>query len=125
MATSSQVKALIGGLASDIKKALGEAFDYVLKNSLAFGPIDSGAAQTATTNFAGRYVRFVTSGTANQEANAVHGLGRIPNVCWQVVSPRVVNGRFVGDLTISRAADENRLYCTSASTGVTLFLYVE
>jgi hypothetical protein len=46
-------------------------------------------------------------------------------VMWQVVTPRIVNSQFLGDLTVSRAADEMRIYFTSASTGVVLHLYVE
>jgi hypothetical protein len=125
VATSSFARTLIGGLGADFKKALGEVFDYLLNNSLAFGPIDADAAQTKTTNFLGRYVKVTTSGTANQEAAIAHGLGRTPNVMWQVVSPRVVNARFIGDLTVSRAADDNRLYVTSASTGATVWMYIE
>lgn len=125
MATSSYVKALLGGVPADLKAALLRAFEYVFEKSLEFGPIDSIDAQTATTNFRGRYLRVTTSGTANQEAAIAHGLHRIPNVAWQVVSPRIVNSRFVGDLTISRAADESRIYLTSASTGAVVHLYIE
>lgn len=125
MATSSHAKTLLGGLDAAIKRAVGDVMDYVFNNNFAFGPIDADAAQTKTTNFSGRYVKVTTSGTANQEVAVAHGLGRIPNVIWQVTSPRVVNSRFIGDLTISRAADENRVYLTSASTGVTQWLYLE
>ena len=125
MATSSQAKTLLGVVPAELKKALGNVFDYILTNTLAFGPIDSSVPQTKTTNFAGRYVKFTTSGTAGVEASAAHGLGRVPNVVFQVLSPRVVNASFVGDLTVGRAADENRVYFTSASTGVVCWLYVE
>ena len=125
MATSSHAKTLLGGLDAAIKRAVGDALDYVFNNNFAFGPIDADAAQTRTTNFAGRYVKVTTPGTANQELAVAHGLGRTPNVVWQVTSPRVVNSRFLGDLTISRAADESRVYLTSASTGATLWLYME
>ena len=125
MATSSQARTLLGGLTADIKKALGEVFDYMLNGSLAFGPIDADTAQTRTTNFSGRYVKVTTPGTASQEVAVAHGLGRIPNVVWQVTSPRVVNSRFLGDLTVSRAADDMQVYLTTGSTGATVWLYLE
>jgi len=125
MATSSHGKSLLGGLNADIKRAVGNVLDYLLNNTLAFGPIDNSVTQTKTTNFAGRYVKFTTSAETNQEASAAHGLGRVPNVVWQVLSPRVVNASFVGDLTVSRTADEHRVYFTSASTGVVCWLYIE
>lgn len=125
MATSSYAKSLIGGLGAEFKKALGDVFDYLLTNSLSFGPIDSDVAQTKTTNFLGRYVKVTTSPTANVEAAVAHGLGRTPNVMWQVVSPRVVNAIFLGDLQVSRAADEQRIYVKSASTNVTTWMYIE
>jgi hypothetical protein len=125
MATSSHAKTLLGGLAAEFKRSLGEVLDYVFNGNLAFGPIDSDAAQTKTTNLAGRYVKVTTSATANQEVAVAHGLARIPNVIWQVTSPRVVNSRFLGDLTIARAADERRVYLTSGSTGAVIWLYLE
>lgn len=125
MATSSHVKSLIGGVDAQLKRALTECFDYVFNNSFAFGPIDADQPQTKTTNFYGRYIKVTTSATANQQVAVAHGLGRTPNVMMQVVSPRIVNSRFVGDLTNARAADENRLYLTSASTGAVVHLYVE
>lgn len=124
MATSSQLKTLIGGLDAEFKKALGECWDYLCNNSFAFGPIDTDAAQTKTTNLYGRYVKVTTSTTANQEVAVAHGLGRIPNVLWNVTSPRAVNSALL-PLTITRAADEKRIYMASASTGVTLWLYLE
>lgn len=125
MATSSHARTLLGGLEANLKKALGEVVDYVFNNSLAFGPIDANEARTRTTNMAGRYVKVTTHDTTNTETPIAHGLGRTPNVMWQVTSPRVVNSRFLGDLAISRAADENRIYVTSASTSAVVWLYVE
>jgi hypothetical protein len=125
MATSSFARTLIGGLEADIKKALSDVFDYLLNNTLAFGPIEANAAQTKTTNFAGRYVKVVTSGTASQEVAVAHGLGRTPNVMWEVASPRVVNSVLSLNVSFTRAADENRFYVASASTGVTFWVYVE
>ena len=125
MATSSFARTLLGGVDASLKRVLGEIVDYLLNNSLAFGPIDTTTAQSKTTNFAGRYVKVTTHGTANTEAAIAHGLGRKPHVMWQVIPPSVVNARFIGDLTNSKAADENRIYLTSASTSATTWLMVE
>lgn len=125
MATSSFAKTLLGGIDAQLKRVLSEVFDYFLNGNLSFGPVDTGALQSKTDNFRGRYVKVVTSATANQEAAIAHGLGRKPNVMWQVIPPSVVNATFLGDLFVSRAADENRIYLTSASTSVTTWLYVE
>lgn len=125
MATSSYVKALLGGVPADLKASLLRVFEYVFEKNLEFGPIDADTAQTATTNFRGRYVKVTTSATANQQVAVAHGLNRKPNVMWQVVSPTIVNSRFIGDLTVSRAADDSRIYLTSASTSAVVHLYLE
>jgi hypothetical protein len=125
MATSSYAKTLLGSLPADMRRAFGEVMDYLLNNSIAFGPIEADQALTRTTNLAGRYVKLTTSTTAGVECSAAHGLGRAPNVVWQVTTPTLVNSRFLGDLTVSRAADATRVYFTSTSVGATVFLYVE
>ena len=125
MATSSYIKSLIGGLPAELRAPLEKAFAYVFDRNLEFGPVDTSDAQTQTTNFRGRYVKVTTSSVASQEVAVAHGLGRTPNVYWQVGNPRVVNSRFIGDLTVSRAADMTRFYVTSASTSVTSWVYCE
>ena len=125
MATSSYAKTLLGGVQAELKRALGEVLDYLLNNTLAYGPIDKDVTLTKTTNFSGRYVKFTTSTTAGVESNAAHGMGRVPNMCFQVCLPTLVNSAFIGDLTVTRAADDQRVYFTSTSVGVTTFLYVE
>lgn len=124
MATSSFAKTLLGGLDAAIKRALGEVLDYVFNGNLSFGPVDTTVAQSKTDNFRGRYVKVTTSGTANQEVAIAHGLGRKPNVMWQVIPPSVTNAQWV-TMTNSRAADENRIYLTSGSTAATTWIYCE
>jgi len=125
MATSSYAKTLLGGLQADLRRAMGEVLDYLLNNSIAFGPIESDQTLTKTTNMSGRYVKLTTSTTAGVECSAAHGLGRAPNVVWQVTTPTLVNSRFIGDLTVTRAADAQRVYFTSTTAGATVFLYAE
>ena len=126
MATSSYIRSLLGAVPADMRSAFEKAFAYVFDRNLEFGPVSTTDEQTQTQNFRGRYVKVVTSATANQEVAVAHGLGKTPNVCWQVGNPRVVNSRVaIGDLTISRAADATRFYFTSASTTATTWVYCE
>lgn len=123
MATSAYVKALLGGLPTEVRAPIQRAFEYVFDRNLEFGPVDH---QEPTANFRGVYLEVTTSSVASQEVAIAHGLGRTPNVWFQVMKPGAVNARLIGDLTTSRAADTKRLYLTSAgSTGATTFLYVE
>jgi len=122
MATSAYVKALLGGVPLELKAALQRSFEYVFDRNFEFGPVDH---QQPTANFRGVYLKVTTSSAANQEVSVAHGLGRVPNVWFQVVRPTAVNSRYVGDLTVSKAADANRLYLTSTSTSAVTYLYVE
>ena len=119
MADSGQVKAYIGGLESGIKKALTNIFEYVLAN-LSFGMPEH---QKRCTNFQLYRLTGTTSGTANQEFSIAHGLGRQPVVAWQVYDLALVNSEAPA-LTVSRAADMNRLYFSSPSTGATFVIFV-
>ena len=120
MAEASYIKSLIGGLGADAKKALDQAFTYLLAN-LKFGTV---AHQTRATNFQAYWIVGVTSSNANEEFSVAHGLGYAPNVVFPVVALDQVGSQLV-PLTVSRAADANRVYLKSSSTGVTVSLLVE
>lgn len=120
VADSSYVKSLLGSLQADIKKALGEAFTYVLGN-LRFGAVEH---QTRATNFQAYWLTGTTSSNASQEFSIAHGLGRIPMVAFPVLPLDQVGVQFV-TLQVSRAADAQRIYLKSASTSVALALLVE
>lgn len=122
MATSSYLKSLFGGLPADLKLALTRAGEYILDRNLRFGPVEH---QGRTENFAGVYLTSTTAAVTNTEFSIVHGLGTAPNVYFQVGKPNAVNSQWVGDLRVTRAADGNRLYFASASTGLVFSLYVE
>jgi hypothetical protein len=124
MATSSYAKSFFGSLPADIKTAMHKFSEYVFDRSLEFGPVDPNETTSAATNFRGRWVKAVTSTSANTEFSVAHGLGKAPNVFWPIGNPRSVNS-VVPTLTVSRAADMSRLYLTSPTTGAVVFLYVE
>lgn len=121
MATSSYAKSLLGGLAAEIKAAVGRALEYVFDGNLRFGPVEH---QTRTENFAGIYLNVTTSSTADAEFSVAHGLPATPKVMWPVLDPYVVGSRAVR-LEVSRAADSRRIYLRSPEASAAITLYVE
>ena len=120
MADSSYVKSILGGLQADAKKALGEAFTYVLGN-LRFGSVEH---QTRATNFQAYWLAGTTSSNASQEFSIAHGLGRIPMVAFPVLPLDAVGAQVV-PLQVSRAADGQRIYLKSSSTSAAVTVLVE
>lgn len=122
MATSSFAKSLLGSLGTDLKAMFHRYSEYVFDHNFEFGPVDH---QQVTANFRGVYLRSTTAADAGTEFSVAHGLARVPNVCFQVADPLTVNSQIGVPLTVSRAADANRVYLTSTSTGVVFHLYCE
>lgn len=120
MADAGQIKALIGGLDSAIKKALSEAFTYVL------GDIRVGLPghQKRATNLRWTQTNSTTHATADTEFSIVHGLGRTPNVLFPALDLSAVNAS-MPVLTVTRAADMNRVYLKSPSTSVPFSVFLE
>jgi hypothetical protein len=120
MANSSYVQSLLGGLATDMRAAFKNVFDYVLQN-LRFGPV---AHQTRAENFQAYYLTSTTPATANQEFSIAHGLGIKPYVLLSVLPLDQVGAATV-DLQVSRAADNSRIYLKSPSTSAVVYVLVE
>src|SRR3990167_6404131 len=120
MADSSYVKSLFGQVSADVKLAADRAFTYVLAN-LRFGAVEH---QTRATNFQAYWLTGTTSSVAGTEFSIAHGLGRTPVVAFAVAPLDAVNTQLV-PLSVSRAADVNRIYFTSTSTGAAFALLVE
>lgn len=120
MADSSYAKSLIGGLAKDVQQAFGAVFTYILAN-LKFGAVEH---QTRATNFQCYYLNSTTHATANTEFSIAHGLGQTPHTLIPVLALDQVGAQIV-PLTVSRAADANRVYLTSSSTSAAFSVLVE
>jgi len=120
MADSSYVKSLFGTVAADIRLAADRAFTYVLAN-LRFGAVEH---QTRATNFQAYWLTGTTSSNANAEFSIAHGLGRTPVVAFPVLPLNSENAQTV-PLTVSRAADAQRVYLKSSSTSAAIALLVE
>lgn len=67
---------------------------------------------------------FTTPANANTEFTIAHGLAAIPVAIYPVLFLDQVNSQMV-PLTVSRAADVNRIYLKSSSTGATGMVWVE
>lgn len=113
MANIGYVEATLGPLKPEQKAPIKQAFEYVLDN-LSFGAVEH---QTRATNFQAYWLTGTTSTTAQLEFSVVHGLGRTPAFALPVLPLDAVNTQ-LPSLTVSRAADTNRIYFKSADTGV-------
>ena len=120
MATPGYIESLAGGLDRDLRVALRRIFDYVLRN-LRIGPV---VHQTRAENWQAYFLTATTPATANQEFSIAHGLATTPHTLIPVLGLDAVNQSLV-PLTVSRAADANRVYFISASTSVVFWVYVE
>lgn len=121
MATSSYAKSLLGGLAAEMRAAIGRAFEYTFDGNLRFGPVEH---QQRSENFAGIYLNSTTASVADGEFTVAHGLPATPKVVWQVLDPTAQGAKMVR-LEIARAADSKRLYLKSPETNAPISLYVE
>ena len=120
MATPGYVESLVGNLDAPLRAALVRVFDYVLRN-LRFGPV---VHQGRAENHQAYWLTGTTSAVANQEFSIAHGLGRVPYVLFPVLSLDSINQAIV-PLTVSRAADANRIYLKSSATSAAIAVLVE
>lgn len=119
MADIGYIEAELGSLPPDHKKGLVSAFRYVLRN-LSFGAVEH---QTAATNFQAYYLTSTTPAVAQTEFSIAHGLASTPNVVIPVLGLDAVNSQIV-PLSVSRAADDKRIYLKSSSTSAAIAVLV-
>ena len=119
MADIGSVEAEFGSLPPDHKRALVAAFRYVLRN-LSFGAVEH---QKPATNFQAYYLTTTTASVANTEFSVAHGLGGAPHMLIPVLDVSAVGSQIV-PLTVSRAADDKRIYLKSSSTSAALAVLV-
>lgn len=120
MATPSYVESSLGGIDATLKRALKTVFEYVLSN-IRFGPIDN---DLKSENFAGRFYTGTTAAIANAEFSVKHELQVKPKLLIPVLDPLVVNA-VLPDLTVSKAADLERVYLKSSKVSATFAIYLE
>jgi len=119
MASIGGVEAYLGSLEPAVKLAMQQIFRYVLGN-LQFGAVEH---QTRATNFQAYWLTGTTPTNANEEFSIAHGLSSAPNFLFPVAALNQIGSQTV-PLTVTRAADANRIYLRSSSTGAAIALLV-
>lgn len=120
MATPSYVESQLGGVEAALKRALKSIFDYVLSN-LRFGPVE---ANTRSENFTGRFYVGTTHATPNTEFSVKHELQVKPYLLVPVLDVTTVNA-VLPQLTVSKAADAERVYLKSPVASATFAFLLE
>lgn len=121
MAALGGIEALLGSLEAGVKKTMTEVMRALVPN-LRIGPLDTVKAE----NFAA-YKLTSTTASDTSEFSIEHGIGRTPYLVHQVMDVSAVGARLGIPLTVTRAADANRLYfkTEAGSTSAVFSLYVE
>lgn len=121
MAAIGGLLAIINGLEAQTKRVMTEFVNAAFPN-LRIGPLDTVKAE----NFAG-YKLTSTTATSTGEFSIEHGIGRAPYLAHQVVDLSVIGARLGIPLTVTRAADDRRMYfkTEAGSTSAVFSLYVE
>ena len=121
MALPQYVEALLGGVDTNLKRVLVEAFRYALPNT-KFGPV---AHQTKSESFPAFYVVSTTASDTG-EFSIVHGLGRTPYLAVPIL-PLESSLVTLPILRVTRPADGQRVYlkCDAGSTNVPFALLLE
>lgn len=119
MAALGGIEAELGGLPTDLKKALSAVFRYLVPN-LRHGPVGH---QDKSENFQAYYLTSTTAGSTG-EFSIAHGLGRTPYLAIPVLALDSVGAEIV-PLEVSRAADNQRVYLKSSNTNRVFTILVE
>lgn len=120
MADASYLKTLFGGVETGLRRALDQAWDYVLGNLRLGRPIDS----TRSENFQAYFYEATTPGVANTEFTVAHGLGRTPYLLVPVLPLDAVGAKIVR-LQVTRAADAARIYLSSPDINAAVTIMLE
>ena len=105
---------------ADLKKVFIRIFDYVLNNLRVGRP----EANTRSENLQAYFVTGTTPSVANREFSIVHGLTQPPYVAIPVLDLQTA-GTQIPRLTVSKAADANRVYLKSPDVNAPITLLIE
>lgn len=116
----------IKSLPSELRPVFQRIFTAILKD-LRFGHPDADLMRTLRNpleNFGGGFLQATTPTTPNDAFSIPHSFGRAPYLLWPVLPLDTVNAAIV-PLTVTRAADEKRIYLASSVAGANVIVAVE
>jgi hypothetical protein len=122
MADIGVIRGICGGIADPtLKRVLIECFEEVIgKTGITFGDPDH---QRKATN-ARSYFEVSTTATSTGEFSIAHGIGTAPTLAIPVLDLGQPGSQLV-PLEVTRAADAQRVYLRSTSTGARVTLLIE
>jgi hypothetical protein len=122
MADLGFVDQKLKSLPTALQPALKDIFREVLRQMRIGHP--SGTAPDPTLNMAGAFLHTTTPAVAGTEFSIAHGFGVKPYLAIPVLRLDAV-GSSVVSLTVSRVADDKRLYFTSTVASAPVSIWVE
>lgn len=112
----------INALPTEQRKPWTSILTDVLKN-MRFGH-PKGDQPDACVNFGAGFFHGTTPSTPGAEFTIAHGFGRVPYLAFPVLRLDAVGSRIV-PLTVTRAADDKRVYLSSTIADAPICLVVE
>lgn len=122
MASLSLVESEIAALPQELRPIFKRIFQALLKD-LRFGH-PTGDVPDPMTNFGGGFFHGTTHAAANTEFSLPHGFGRVPYLLFPVLPLDTVGARIV-PLTVTRAADDKRVYLSSSVESAPVTVAIE
>lgn len=122
MASLASVEREVNGLPANLRAIFLRIFRPVLKEIRLGHP--TGDNPDPAENFGGGFYHTVTAVTPGDEFTIAHGFGRTPYLLIPVLPLDVVNAELV-PLSVSRAADDRRIYLKSTVGSAPISVYVE
>lgn len=122
MASLAYIEREINSLPAEQRATFLRIFQSFMRD-LRFGH-PAGEQPDPCENFGAGFFSVVTATTPGHEFTIPHGFGRVPYLAMPVI-PLDTVGASIVPLTVSRVADDKRLYFTSTLGDVPITLYVE
>lgn len=116
------IESEIKSLPAELRPTFLRIFRIVAKDVRLGHP--KGEQPDPALNMGGGFFHAVTPATPGDEFTIVHGFGRVPYLAVPILRLDAVGSSVVA-VTVSRAADDKRLYFTSTEASIPVSFFVE
>lgn len=123
MADIGSIRQKLQALPKELRPVLIDVLTEILKTNIRFGH-PTGDTNDPCVNMGGAFLHGTTPSSPGDEFTIAHNFGRAPY--WAMPGMRLDSvGSSTVPLTVSRAADERRIYLTSTIADAPVSLFVE